>query len=103
MEAQDRLVSRSPRPLVFGIALAVALAVVVSALVLVTVVIRGAGTSTSTTPAAASSSEGVRPTYQGHRAPDAKERADIYAQAIADRYKNMSPDGLEKNEQASGG
>jgi hypothetical protein len=90
MEGQDRLVTRPTRPLVYGIALAASIAIAVLAFVLVTVVMHDARTAT-TSPGVITSSS--------HQAPDAKERNDIYAQALAERYRNLSPDAQERNEQ----
>jgi hypothetical protein len=77
--------------------LAVVLAVAVLALVVATVVMQGAGTSaTSPQPAVVSTSH-------DNMAPDARELNDYYYRALAERYQKMSPDGAERNEQASGG
>jgi hypothetical protein len=94
MEAQNRLVSRPTRPLAFGITLAVALVVAVLALVVATVLMQGAGTSATSPQVLSTSSD--------RQAPDAKERNDIYAAALAERFKNQSPDAQERNERTSG-
>lgn len=95
MEAQDRLISRPTRPLMFGIAVAIALAIAVMALLVATVVMQGARTS-------ATGSQGAMSTASERQAPDAKERNDIYAAALAERFKNLSPDAQERNERANG-
>lgn len=94
MEAQDRLVSRPTRPLIFGIAVAIAIAIGVLALMFAAVVMQGA--------APPATSPQVLSTSSDRQAPDAKERNDIYAAALAERFKNMSPDAQERNERTNG-
>jgi hypothetical protein len=66
----------------------------VLALVVATVLMQGAGTSATSPQVLSTSSD--------RQAPDAKERNDIYAAALAERFKNQSPDAQERNERTSG-
>ena len=91
MEARGRLVTRSATPVrwILGVSVAVALALLVAAVYL------GARSSSADSPQS-------RTTFvQERQAPDAVERNDIYAQAIAARERALSPDATDRNAQAA--
>jgi hypothetical protein len=92
MQAQDRFARLSTRPIAFGAAALVALALALLALVLFTAALRSAQPPTPRAQVAIAQQQG----------PDAQERNDAYARALASRFDNQSPDAKERNIQLSG-
>jgi hypothetical protein len=96
MQAKDPLVSRPTRPIKFVATFAVALAAALCGVALLGSVSHSSQTPKISAHAAMSSSP------PDNQAPDAKERNDIYARALAARYNNQSPDAQERNLRLSG-
>jgi hypothetical protein len=89
MQAQDRFVHFSTRPVKLGAAALMAFALALLVLVILT------GSLRSAQPAPT----GTLVVSAHQQAPDTMERNDAFAQALAARYNDLTPDARERNEQ----